>query len=125
MRFVEIAILLFLLQVSFAIVNATGIYDTQLQPQNDWINDVDDQELANSSYVQSQVSSSTTDTFGDFVRGLYYFVKALGWAIISVPYTLGQLGMIAPYTYYLSAPVYFLYFLAIAQFIRGQDVEKK
>lgn len=125
MRFVEMAALLFVLQLSFAMVNTTGLYEVSKQPQDEWIADVDNEELADASYVQSQVSSENNFGFGDFIKGLWYFVKALGWGVISIPYTLGVLGLKAPFSYYISACVYFIYFIAIAQFIRGMDVEKK
>lgn len=125
MKFVKIALFMFLLQCSFAIVNATGLFQPQVQPQNEWISDVNQNNLQNTSYSQSQATSSTTVDFGfgDFVKGLFYFVLGLAKAVISVPYTLGQLGLRNPFTYYLSAPVYLLYLFGFAQWVANRNTQ--
>jgi len=121
MRYLQITIFLFLLQCSFSIVNATGLFYEQVQPQSEWLSDLDQDQLADAGYAQSQVTSESSDFgFGDFIKGFYYFVLAVGKGVLSVPYTMGQLGLRAPFVYYFSIPVYFLYFLAIAQYIANR-----
>lgn len=132
MRYVSIALFLFSIQCSLAILNAlmgpgglAGVLATSQQPANDWVDSVNDKQLANESYVQSSISASATSTsfgFGDFIKGFYYFVKAVGLGVVAVPYTLSMLGLIAPFTYYFSAVVYFMYFLGIAQFIANRSM---
>lgn len=122
MKYFAIALLFFLIQCSASIVNATFIFTTVVQPQSDWIASVDKQQLANASYVQGDLSQTTNFGFGDFVKGIFYFVEAAGLGIISVPYTLSNFGMQSPFTYFFSVPVYFMYFLAIAQFVANRSM---
>ncbi len=120
MKYLNIATFLFCLHVSLAILNATGVYSTELTPQTSWFDDVNDQELADANYAQSQVGQTIDYSLGDVVKGIFYFVKALGWGILSIPYTFQIFGVQAPFTYYFSLPVYIMYFLAIAQFISNR-----
>lgn len=121
MRFLGIVLFVFCLHVSIALVNSTGVFYSEVQAKSDWFIEIDDDSLADESYVQSQLGT-TTDSYGvgDFVKGLWYFVKAFGWGIIAVPYSLGMFGLKAPFTYLVSLPVYLLYFLAIAQWISNR-----
>ena len=123
MRYLSFVLFLFFIQLSLAVVNATDILQTEYQEQSDWFQDVNQKELADESYVQSQISPNVESFgFGDFIKGILYFVKAVGWGIISVPYTLNQFGITYsnPLNYLFSLPIYFLYFLAIAQFISNR-----
>lgn len=124
MKYLSIVLFIFFIHVSMAIVNTTGILSVEYQEQEDWFDDVKDDRLKDESYVQSQVSTSAESFgFGDFIKGILYFVRAVGWGIISVPYTLGIFGLEYPYNYYFGLPVYFLYFLAIAQFIANRSTK--
>jgi len=120
MKYLSIVMFLFCLHVSLAVINATDIFSTTVTPQNSWFDDIDDNRLADEEYVQSQVDTDVSFGFGDFVKGIYYFVKALGWGILSVPYTLQIFGMQSPFIYYFSLPIYIIYFIAIAQFISNR-----
>lgn len=121
MKFWNIALFMFLLQISIGVINAIGLTNIQYQQQEDWIDTVNNDNLSDESYVQSQLED-TSFGFGDFIsliKGIWYFISTVGLAIVSVPYTLGIFGMHAPFTYYFSAPIYFIYVIALAQFIRG------
>lgn len=120
MKYLKITMFFFLLQVSISVINALAIVDIEYQAQDDWFSSIDDEQLADESYVQGNLDTTSDFGFGDFIKGMWYFVKALGLGIISVPYTLGLFGLRAPFVYYFSVPVYFLYFLAIAQFIANR-----
>lgn len=123
MKYLQIAIFFFVLQCSFSIVNATGLMYNQVHPQSEWLADLDQNQIEDLSYADSQVASSNTDFgFGDFIKGFYYFALAVGKGVLSVPYTMGQLGLRSPFVYYFSIPVYFLYFIGIAQFIANRTL---
>lgn len=124
MRFYGIAMLIFLLNVSVLFVNELDIFYVTHQAQQDWFDDVNQPELSNEEYIQTSVSSTTTDFgFGDFVKGLWYFIKSLGLAIIGVPYVLVIFGLQPPYTYIFSLPVYLIYVVALAQFISNRGLK--
>lgn len=121
MKFYSLALFLFLIHVSMAITNATDIFPMSRQPMTEWFDKVNDDQLADEEYMQSSVSS--TSVFGaiaDFVKGLFYFILALGLGIIAVPYTLSTFGLVAPFTYYFSLPFYLIYIIAVAQLIANR-----
>lgn len=121
MKFYSLALFLFLLHVSMAIVNATAIFPMSKQPMTEWFDKVNDDQLSDEEYMQSSVSSTSVwGGIADFVKGLFYFILALGIGIIAVPYTLSIFGMIAPFTYYFSLPFYLIYIIAVAQLIANR-----
>jgi hypothetical protein len=110
-----------MIHVSGAVVNTLNFLDTQtLSPATEWFTTIDNNQLADESYVKSEVDTNTFG-FGDFIKGIFYFVVAVGGGIIYVPYTLSSFGLQAPFVYYFSVPVYMLYFLALAQFIANRS----
>ena len=124
MKYYAIALLIFLINVSVAATNEMGILYTEIHPQDDWFGNVDNNALANENYVQSSVSSTSTNFgFGEFAKGLWYFVKAIGLAIIGVPYVLAMFGLQSPYTYIFSLPIYLIYLVGIAQFVSNRALK--
>lgn len=120
-KYYSLALFIFVLHVSMAVINATGVFPMAKQPMSEWFDKVNDDQLANEEYVQSSVSSTSVwGTIADFVKGLFYFIVALGLGIIAVPYTLGIFGMVAPFTYYFSLPFYLIYLVALAQIIANR-----
>jgi len=122
MKYVSIALFLFFLQVSMAVINATGILPTNLQPATEWFEAVDDNQWADQDYVQGEIGESEIG-LGDFVKGTIKFVEAFGLGIVWFPYTLERFGITSPFIYYFGLPVYILYFLAIAQFISNRGTK--
>lgn len=130
MKYVAIALLLFCIQVGIATTNAIigpdgviAALQTEAQPQSEWFDDVNQNQLANEDYVQSQVASDTVNFgFGDFIKGLWYFVKAIGLGIIAVPYMLGLFGVKFPFTYFFSLPIYLIYVMGLAQWIANRGL---
>jgi len=122
MKYLSIVLFLFMIQVSISVINGIGILHSELQPQAEWFDAIDNEQLANESYIQGEVSADSFG-FGDFIKGFWYFIKAVGLGIISIPYTLGIFGLRSPFIYYFSIPVYFLYFLAVAQFLANRGTK--
>lgn len=123
MRYLAIVIFLLCVHVSAAFVNSVGVFDHGLNPADEWFNEIDDQRLKDESYIQSQVETDFWGGVGEFVKGLFYFIVTFAWGIIYVPYTLQGFGMVQPFIYYISIPVYALYFLAMAQLIANRSTK--
>jgi len=123
MRYLSVVVFIFCIHVSLAGLNAYGIYSTEVTPQQSWFNDVNADQLADAEYVQSQVENNVDFGFGDFIKGIFYFIAAVGWGVFAIPYTLSAFGVPPPFTYYFSLPVYFMYFIAIAQFLSNRGTK--
>lgn len=122
MRYLAIAFFIFCIHGSIAITNATGIFDVAHPYASDWYSSLDATELSDAQYAESTVNSANTNFgFGDFVKGLYYFVLAVGLGIIWIPFTFEMFGLVAPFTYFFSVPIYFLYFVALAEWISNRS----
>lgn len=124
MRFVVIALFIFSIQVSASLINSLGIMHYGVQPMDEWFNKVNSQQIEEETYSQGAVTSGSSDFgFGDFVKGLFYFIASFALGVIAVPYTLAQFGLTSPYIYIFSLPVYLIYFLAIAQFLANRGIK--
>jgi len=123
MKYYAIALLVFLISVAAAFTNELDLFNDKLNPQDDWFDNVDDAELAGQEYSQGTVSDTDINFgFGDFIKGLWYFIKSIGLAIVGVPYILAGFGLQAPFIYYVSIPVYLIYLIGIAQFISNRGI---
>jgi len=118
MKYTAIILMLMSIHVSMAFINAMGVFTESRQPNMSWL----EKQIANTagSYTQSEVVSDNSLGFGDFVKGLFYFVGSFGLGVIIVPYTLAAFGLTAPWTYFLSIPVYAIYTIALIQIIANR-----
>jgi hypothetical protein len=124
MKYVAIALLVFLISVAAAFVNEIGLFNSSVQPQSDWFGNVDQAQIAGQEYNPGTVSDTGVDFgFGDFVKGLWYFIKAVGLAIVGIPYILASFGLKSPFIYIMSVPVYLIYIIGIAQFISNRGLK--
>ena len=121
MRFISLALFIFFIQISFAIINTTMIFDTSINPKSDFFTEIDLDSLQNTSYVSSDVQSDNLQGGGDFIKSLWYFIGSFGHALYSTPYLLSQFGVVAPFTYYFGLPIYLLYLLAFIQIIGNRS----
>jgi len=121
-RYALFAIFIFCIHVSMALFNAGGIFHESYMPHQEWMDNVDEDRLSDTEYVQGQITAEYTFGFGDFVKALWYFVTALGLGIVVVPYTLTQFGFALNLAVLISMPVYMIYFVALAEFVRGMEI---
>lgn len=125
MRYFKIALFFFILNVVISIINSIGIVTTVKQPVDGWTDAVSSEALQDQSYSTTSVSASSSSTsfgFGDFIKGFWYFIKAVGYGIFGIPYTFGIFGLEWPYTVFFSLPIYLLYLIGIAQFISNRGM---
>lgn len=125
MKFVEIALFLLCIQLSIGIVNALGIFEVSKQYQSDWVDSLNTEAQNNKDkqYSESPISTSYQFDLGATIKGLVSFSIAVGLAVVSVPYTLGLFGVVAPFNYFFSIPVYFIYFMALMQIIGNRGLK--
>ena len=121
MRFVSIALFVFFLHISMALLNASQLTTVTKQTSNDRFDQTD--AMLDNSYEDTQISSTYDFGFGDFIKGMWYFVQTFGFGIVWVPKTLEMFGIISPISYYFSLPVYIIYVLGIAQFISNRNTK--
>ena len=121
MKFLHVASFLFCIQIAIAITNGFMVFDTEWAYHGAWVDSVNKEDLQSQEYVQGEVSADTTSFgFGDFIKGFWYFIEAVGLTIIALPWTMAQFGVPTWINLLVSIPVYFCYFLAIAQFISNR-----
>jgi hypothetical protein len=125
MRFLFIVTFVLCLNVGMSIINTLNVMDVgdHYVPGKEWYGSMNKSYLDSESYVKSQAEESKSSSFGfgDFVKGLAYFVYSVGVGVIYVPSTLWQLGVDHPYDYYFSLPVYFVYVVGLAQFVANRN----
>lgn len=123
MRFISLATFLFCVHVSMAIMNASGVFVTTVQPNDSWLGDFTEDNLGDEAYVQNQVDTNVGYDLGDIVKGVFYFVLVFGASVIVLPFTFVQFGMPWGFAILLSIPMYFIYALAWAQFIANRSTK--
>lgn len=122
MKAVTIAVLLFSIQLSFAIINVLGGFEYAVIDQGTVFNDM--QEQAEGDYSQAVLQESTESYgLGDMVKALPRFILLLAWSIVAVPYLFMQFGTPLNIALLVSMPVYFIYGLAIIQFISNRSTK--
>ena len=123
MKFFAIALFIFLLNISISVINTVDVLYTDVQAQDEYINEI--QDVAGSgSYSETGVTSSNENFgFGDFVKAFWYFIKAVGMAIVGVYWLYTSFGLSPALAILFSAPVYLLYIIGIAQFIGNRGMK--
>ena len=122
MRILTVLIFLMCFHVAAALVNTGEDFSFTMTPATEWFGDVNESQLRNASYLLNDVTSQNLG-FGDFVKGFFYFITTVVVGIVWVPYTMQSLGVPQLIAYYISLPVYMIYLLGIAEFIRGSGSE--
>jgi hypothetical protein len=114
------------LQLAVALVNDIGVFSHSVTPYLDFTNSVSEQALHNDTYLQSQISGGTAVDFGfgDFVKGLFFFIGILAWGMIYIAGTWINFGVPVYWAWLLSMPVYVVYAIAIVQMISGRAGEQ-
>jgi len=123
MKFYTIALFIFLVHISAAVINSMNITDAySIQPTQSWFDAVGQSSSQNQQYFQSSAQQSSTASFGfgDFVKGFAIFVLTFAFGLVAVPYTMMQFGMDLGTATLFSLPVYLVYGGAIAQFISNR-----
>ena len=121
MKYTTIATFFLMIQISLALLTGIGLFNIDKEYSSDWFAKVDNAGLEAESYVSGEAKSPEVLGFGDFLKGLYTFVKNFGLAIVWVPKTFETFGMLSPLTYYFSLPIYFIYGIAIIQLISNRS----
>lgn len=124
MKFLQITILILLLNVSIAVINISGMFPGfNILPQQDWLDSLTSQASQNQQYFQSTATQQVSSSFGfgDFVRGLILFVETFVIGIVAPGYIFHAFGMTALLALLISLPIYPIYILGIAQLISNRN----
>ena len=126
MKFLTIVYMILIIQVSASVINWAGLYDGySMQPYEEGYTNIGKEKIKQDQYFQSQAVQDTSISFGfgDFVKGLWDFVKTVAFGVAAVPYTFKQLGIPETLANFLSFPVYLSYLIALAQFISNRGTK--
>ena len=126
MKFLTIVYMILILQVSASVINGAAIFSSYtVTPFEEGYTNIQKEQISQEAYFQSQAVQDTSISFGfgDFVKGLWDFVKAVSFALVAVPFFYQQLGMSASMAGILSFPVYLSYVVALAQFISNRGTK--
>lgn len=124
MRITALLILLVSLSFMNALVGSLGLFVTQPEMfGSEFIQTVN--ETANDqSYIGSSVQAETT-TFGvgDFIAGLFTFIKIFAVGLVLPYQILMGFGINEAIALAVTFPVYLIYIIAIIQFLSGRFIE--
>ena len=124
MKFYAIALFLFIFNISIGAMNELAIVHTDKQMQTGWNTDIN--QIKNDKYSDTSVSGSDTQVnfgFGDFVKGFWYFIKAVGYATVGVFFMYTNFGLPMVLAGLFSLPVYLIYGVALAQFLANRGMK--
>ena len=130
MKMIMLATFLLLIQVSAGILNAIGFTQGYgINPDQETFNALE-KNVKDQSYLQNLAVEDTSISFGfgDFFRGIWIFVNTVFWAVVNVRGTIETLmcgntscsSTISDIARYISYIVYFIWGLALAQFISNR-----
>lgn len=126
MKFYTIALMVFLLNISAAVINVAGLFTGySIQPQQSWIDEASATATQNEEYFQNIAAQDVSENlgFGDFLKGLALFIRQFAKGVIAPYYLLKQFGMPTRIAIPISSSVYIIYFFAIAQFIANRGAK--
>ncbi len=121
MKFYQIALCLFLFNLSLSLLNDMHIFDYEIPADTAW-----QAEIENISQTVSGASTFKIDPtmiFGDFITGMQMFVTAVGKATVLLPYLLYELHVPDQLIAVLTAATWFSYVIGMLQFISGRSVK--
>ena len=123
MKYLTIVTFLLIIHVSAAIVNSaeyTAGY--KFQPDEEAFKEIEQDVIKEQSYLQNVAIEDTSVSFGfgDFFRGIWIFVKTVWWGVVAVNGTIVAFGIDSQIATYISIIIYFIYGIALAQFISNR-----
>ena len=125
MKFYAIALFIFILNISIGIMNYADVVDhSDKEMLNEWNEDVE--SIKDDKYTDSGVAAESAQSsfgFGDFLKAVWFFIKAIWYATIGVGFMYTSFGIPAYLAALLSLPVYLIYGVAIAQFIGNRGMK--
>jgi len=131
MRFYEIALFVFILNLALGLLNGFGVFDVGVSEHEGF---GDDEISAAYEQVNSTIKADQESVFGDLnwlvenvrmvVQGLGIFVKALANATILLPALLTSLHVPGALVAVMSVMIYFIYTVGMVQFLMGRSIKE-
>ena len=121
MRFIEIAMLLFVIQIGVAIANATGMYAYNAnEPLPEWREDIN-QDYWNEQELQQQNPEINAGyALQEGWKGFLTFFGAFAKALVFLPGLFRDFGVNWFIAVIVSTPIYLIYTIAIYQLFTKQ-----
>jgi len=123
MKFYTLAMILFMFNISLAVINYVGIMNTAVAYQSEWISTVGSNDFLNQSYASTTVDDSGSDDYGNFKKGLSIFVKTIFYATVGFPWMFHEFGLDSGLCFLLGIPIYAVYIFGLVQFFSKQGFE--
>ena len=130
MKFASIIAFILMVHISLSLVNAINVTNgnfltSNINPESSWLNRLSGAQLTNNTYTEIGITETANWGFWEYLnllKALGYFTLALVGGIIAVPTTFTAFGMPMLWASIISIPIYFIYFLAIAQLISNRGM---
>jgi hypothetical protein len=125
MKFLTVVMFIFMVNVAASAINSLEItVGYRIQPQQDWI-DATKTNIEDDEYFQSAAVQDTSSNFGfgDFVKGFAIFITTFAKGVVAPAYLFARFGLDTQMAVILSAPIYLLYGLGIAQFVANRGAK--
>jgi len=119
MKFYHIALYIFCFNLGISILNGVDVFGNYIQHDTEWAESV--QEIGEESN-QAAYEVNPTYIFGDFIKGLQLFGRAVGNATILLPFFLTQLGVPDQLAGAITSGSWLTYGIGILQFVSGRSV---
>ena len=134
MKIYSIVLLIICINCAIKVTSDFGLVDTYPTSSVDFINGstmsgnttyggFSAEQMQGQQYLGQQVSTTNNFGFGDIIKSMFYLLWVLVWGIFLVPLTFMTFGVPTQLAVILSAPIYLVYLIGIAQFLRGTGLE--
>ena len=122
MKFYNLAMIIFLLSLSMSIINYIDVVGVQYRNQQYWVAEASDDNILNQSYGNEGLDDEGSTDYGNYPKGLS-MLTIIFHATIGFPFLLKSFGLDPFLAFLLSAPLYIVYIVGIAQFISKNPME--
>lgn len=125
MRITALLVLILALNFSNSILVATGLFTTSPADFSGGLTRAINETVDNTSYLGTSVQTTESSLIGvgDFITGLFNFIKVFFIGVVLPFKILIQYGVSPDLALYFSFPIYFIYVVGVIQFISGRYIE--
>jgi len=130
MKIYQIALVIFLFNLSLSMLNEMHIFDYSIPADKNWSKKIEEigqgvnkSASGESGTISNPFKIDVTMIFGDFITGLKILIASISNATVMLPYFLEKLGVPSALRTVLTAATWFAYAIGTLQFISGRSVK--
>ena len=121
MRFIEIAVLLFVIQIGIGLANGIGMFaHNSNEPVPGWSDDINQEYWDAQELAQENPEINAGYALQEGWKGFITFFKAFVKALVFLPGLFRDFGVPWAIAFVVSTPIYLIYSLAIIQLLTKQ-----